>query len=168
MNKNLILPPNYPSLSSETAVIFLAGPIQGAPNWHDEAINYFQDHAPHIYIASPKKKYLGEDFVYNDQVNWESHFLHRAAQKGCVLFFLAKEAIKIEGRAYAQTTRFELGEWKARQLQTGCNMVVGIQQGFSNARYIKWRIGQENTSVPICSDLQTTCQTAIDLIGNNN
>ena len=135
-------------------------------DWQQQAIDYIQKNAHHLYIASPKKKYLGDSFQYNEQVDWESHFLQRAASNGCVLFFLANEAEQIAGRAYAQTTRFELGEWAAKQAQNNCNMVVGIEAGFSNAKYIKRRLGQNNPNVPILDDLVATCQTAIHLLAD--
>ena len=37
-------------------LIFLAGPISGAPLWHDNAIEYFQRNVSRIYIASPNSK----------------------------------------------------------------------------------------------------------------
>ncbi|MCP4441107.1 MAG: hypothetical protein GY810_19455 [Aureispira sp.] len=160
----VIFPPNYPQ-SIEGPIVFLAGPIQGAPDWQREAITYLQLHAPHINIASPRKEYLDGTFVYGEQVDWETHFLNQAAQNGVVLFFLAKEEVHYPDRAYAQTTRFELGEWKAKQTQLDCNMVVGIQNGFTNARYIKRRLTQDNPNVPIMKNIEATCQQVIDWVG---
>jgi len=168
MTNRLILPPNYPDINAKEPVIFLAGPIQGAPDWQNQAIDYIKKQAPHVYIACPKKEYLDGTFIYSEQVDWESHFLQRASQNGCVLFFLAKELTPIKGRAYAQTSRFELGEWSTKQAQSQCNMVVGIQEGFSNARYIRHRLSQGNPSIPILNNLEETCQNAIDLVNRNN
>lgn len=158
----ILYPPEFKTL--EAPVIFLAGPIQGAPNWQEDAISYFQQKAPQVHIASPRKAYLEGDFVYAKQVDWETHFLNKASESGVVLFFLAKEAERVEGRAYAQTTRFELGEWKTKHQWLGTKLVVGIEEGFSNARYIKRRLSQDCPTVPICSSLVDTCQAAIQLL----
>lgn len=160
----IILPPNYPQ-HLKGPMVFLAGPIQGAPNWQEEAIAYFQKHAPQLNVACPRKTYLDGTFIYAEQVDWETHFLNKAAQSGVVLFFLAKEEVHYPDRAYAQTTRFELGEWKVKQAQLGCKMVVGIQNGFTNARYIKRRLMQDNPDVAITESLAQTCQQVVDWLG---
>jgi hypothetical protein len=164
MQNKTIFPPNYPDLAKETPVIFLAGPIQGAPDWHKEAIAYLEAQAPNMLVASPKKAYIDGSFVYGEQVDWESHFLNRAASNGCVLFWLAKEKTHFPGRAYAQTSRFELGEWATKQTQLNSNLVVGIEAGFSGARYIRRRLGQQNPAVLLATSLEETCDNALKLI----
>lgn len=164
MSSKIIFPPNYPDLAKETPVIFLAGPIQGAPDWHKEAIAYLQKQAPDVVVASPKKAYLDGSFVYEEQVDWESHFLNRAASNGCVLFWLAKEETHFPARAYAQTSRFELGEWASKQKQLNSNLVVGIEEGFSGTRYIRRRLGQQNPAVLLANSLKETCNNALKLI----
>lgn len=163
MNTNLILPPQYID-TQNTPVIFLAGPIQGAPQWQAQAIALLQNLVPQAYIASPRKEYLDGTFVYANQVNWETHYLNKAAQSGVVLFWLAKEEVHFPERAYAQTSRFELGEWKVKHERDGINLVVGIEEGFSNARYIKHRLAQDCPKVAICSTLEATCQQAVQLL----
>lgn len=164
MTPTTIFPPNYPDLSDETPVIFLAGPIQGAPNWHQKAIDYLHKTAPEVVVASPKKSYIDDSFVYAEQVDWESHFLKRAAFKGCILFWLAKEQEHFPDRAYAQTSRFELGEWAAKQKQSQCNLVVGTEKGFSGTRYIRRRLSQQNPAVLLADSLEDTCDNALKLI----
>ncbi len=99
--------------------------------------------------------------MYNEQVDWETYYLRRAAKQGVVLFWLAKEFRHTCDRAYAQTTRFELGEWKVRHERDGTKLVVGIEQGFTNAKYIKRRLSQDCKDVPLCSTLEETCKSAI-------
>ncbi|WMX14015.1 MULTISPECIES: nucleoside 2-deoxyribosyltransferase domain-containing protein [unclassified Aureispira] len=164
MHHNTIFPPHYPKIDTQVPVIFLAGPIQGAPAWHSEAIDYLQRQASNTFVASPKKAYLDKDFVYEQQVDWESYFLKRAATCGCILFWLAKEKEHFSERAYAQTSRFELGEWAAKQAALNCNLVVGIEEGFSGARYIRRRLQQQNPAVLIASDLKETCNHALKLL----
>ncbi len=162
MNGQIILPPNYVDINGP--LIFLAGPIQGNSGWQQEAIQYLQQLAPACHIASPRydKSTLG--FVYAQQVDWETHHLQRAAQQGAILFWLAKEQQHVCERAYAQTSRFELGEWKARAEREPINLVVGIEDGFSGERYIRHRLSHDCPQVPICNTLSETCQKAVEQI----
>lgn len=159
----LILPPNYPNTVGPT--IFLAGPIQGA-NWQPQAIEYLQKLSQKLNIASPRKDYLEEEFIYEKQVDWESYYLKKAAREGAIMFWLAKELVHTCERAYAQTTRFELGEWKARYEQSGIKLVLGIEEGFSNSRYIRRRFSQDCPNINISNNLEETCQEAVKQIFN--
>ena len=161
MTTNFYQPPTI--YSEAKPLIFLAGPIQGAPNWHELAKRKLMNNQE-VCVASPKREKLAPDFKFSEQVDWESHHLNKAAENGCILFWLAKEAERVEGRHYAQTTRFELGEWTAKSLFTNCNIVVGIEEGFTNARYIKRRLTIDCPSIPILETLDETCEKAIQLI----
>lgn len=161
MTGRIVLPPLIEPV--EGPVIFLAGPIQGA-NWHNLAIPLLHQLAPEIHIASPRREYLDGEFVYEAQVDWETHFLRRAARQGVIMFWLAREIHHTCERAYAQTTRFELGEWKTRHEVSGCQLVIGIEAGFTNARYIRHRFAQDCPTVPICSSLEETCRCTIEKI----
>jgi len=87
--------------------------------------------------------------------------LRRASTEGCILFWLAKEYEHICDRAYAQTTRFELAEWKIRHERDATKLVVGIEEGFTGAKYIKRRLFQDCPLVPINYSLEQTCKEAI-------
>lgn len=158
-------------------LVFLAGPIQGAPPWHDEAIPILHGLDERVYIASPcrrkikrdrsslpepSKEFAGE--MYNEQVDWETHYLNRTAEDGAIIFWLAKEERHVCTRAYAQTSRFELGEWKERSRWTNTKLVVGIQKGFTNERYIRRRLAQDCPDIQIADTLEATCTAAIQLI----
>ena len=162
MKGKVISPPNHVDLKGP--VIFLAGPIQDADKWQDDAIKIIQKNAPELNIASPRRDYLDEKFVYEKQVDWETHYLRRAAKKGVILFWLAKEFEHNCERAYAQTSRFEIAEWKERHIRDNCKLVIGIEEGFTGARYIKRRFSQDCSDVPICSTLKETCMKAIELL----
>ncbi len=157
----LLLPPKNDAIVDP--IVFLAGPIQGAPNWQADTIAWFTANAPALTIASPRREYLPGEFDYAAQVDWESRHLHRAGEGGVILFWLAKEAFTISGRSYAQTTRFELAEWKVRHERDGTKLVIGIEDGFSGARYIRHRFGQDCPRVPIVSSLQIACQITVEL-----
>ena len=53
-----------------------------------------------------------------------------------LFFWLPKPIEIIKGRSYAQTTRFELGEWFARRKESEFNFFIGIEPGFDGERYI--------------------------------
>lgn len=157
-----IMPPAI--IEIDKPVIFLAGPIQGAPNWQKEAAEIISSLANNLTVASPRREYMDGEFVYEKQVDWETHYLNKAATNGVILFWLANEVENIPGRSYAQTTRFELGEWKARNQLGLAKLVVGIENGFTNNRYIKRRLMQDCSNVPVCNNLRDTCIKAVGLI----
>lgn len=145
-------------------IIFLAGPIQGSSDWQKEAIAIISEAKKEVTITSPRKEYLDGTFVYNDQVDLETHFLNQAAKNGVILFWLAKESENVPGRAYAQTSRFEIGEWKVRNQLGLAKLVVGIEEGFSGAKYIKRRFMQDCPGVEISDNLRDTCLRALNIL----
>ena len=82
-----------------------------------------------------------------------------------ILFWLAREEVHICERAYAQTTRFELAEWKVRHERDGTKLVVGIENGFTGAKYIRQRLTQDCPKVPVCEMLDETARRAVALAG---
>ena len=159
MPGKLIVAPNY--VEFEGCLIYLGGPIQGSKNWQAEAIRITQNHASDVNIASPRREYLPGEFVYAKQVDWETHYLREAAKKGAVLFWLAKEFEHSCDRAYAQTTRFEVGEWKVRHEVDNVRFVLGIEEGFTGARYMRRRFSQDCPKIKIFDSLEDTCIEAI-------
>jgi hypothetical protein len=150
-------------VATDAPVIFLAGPIQGGPDWQPIAANLIHDIDPSLIVASPRKNYPEGTFVYERQVDWETHFLRTAGQAGVVAFWLAGQVEATPGRAYAQTTRFELAEWKMRHEYEGTKLTIGIEEGFGNARYIRRRFSQDAPDVKIVDTLEEMCQNAVDL-----
>jgi len=165
----LILPPAY-LRQVDAPLIFLAGPIQGTYDWQKDAINIIQNSAPEVYIASPRKQIdLGGEFtqeLYNEQVDWETYHLRKAGETGVILFWLAREAEHRCDRAYAQTTRFELAEWKMRHERDGSKIVVGIETGYTGSKYILRRFSQDCPEIPILHSLEDTCREAISVLRN--
>jgi len=144
----------------EGQVIFLAGPIQGAPLWQPEAASLIHSRKD-IMVASPRKSYPEGTFVYEKQVDWETHFIGRAKRFGAVMFWLAKQLEDTPGRSYAQTSRFELGESKRDHERDGIKLVVGIEPGFGNERYIRRRISQDCPDVTITNNLLDTVDATL-------
>ncbi|MBS3090981.1 hypothetical protein J4217_00855 [Candidatus Pacearchaeota archaeon] len=152
----------------EGSLIFLAGSIQGAKNWQEEAIKIISELKNlKINVASPRRNVSVEgdftDEMYNEQVDWETFHLRRAAKKGVIMFWLAKESEHFHNRAYAQTSRFELAEWKVRHAKENVKLVIGIEKGFTGARYIRRRFSQDCPDVPILDSLTETCKKAVEL-----
>ncbi|MEY4744744.1 MAG: hypothetical protein RL272_689 [Candidatus Parcubacteria bacterium] len=146
-------------------LVFLAGPIQGAPDWQAAAIALILAEAPDLDVASPRRPETGGEEFGDDkhaaQVDWEHHHLAIAAERGVTLFWLAREAVRIPDRAYAQTTRFELGEAVTNHRLAGARVVVGIESGFTGARYLRRTIGKKAPPIPLLDSLEETCRAAI-------
>ena len=158
----VIIAPEYKETFAP--IIFLAGPIQGAEDWQSQAIEIIHRLNPEVVIASPRRPQFSKDFHYEEQVNWESHFLNEAGKNGVIIFWLAKESEPIPGRSYAQTTRAELFEWKERHIYKDAKLVIGIQDGFTGDRYIKMRLGQDCPDITIHSTLEDVCRDALSQI----
>ena len=159
--RRIFTPPEY--IESDTSVIFLAGPIQGAPNWQLIAIDIIHGINPQIIIASPRRiSWEGAD--YNEQVDWETAHLKMAGRNGAIVFWLAKEEEHLPNRAYAQTSRAELFEWKVKHESDGVKLVIGIEDGFSGAKYIRKRFSEDCPNVPILDNLEDTCKKALEVL----
>lgn len=162
MTERLLLqPPEIVEVHSP--IIFLAGPIQGGPDWQSDAARYIHDQDPSLVVASPRKNYPEGTFIYERQVDWETYFLRSAGRTGVIAFWLAAQVEETPGRAYAQTTRFELAEWKMRHEYEGAKLTLGIEEGFGNARYIRRRFNQDCPGIQLADTLEEMCQNAVRL-----
>jgi hypothetical protein len=162
MENNLYTP--YENYLGNKPLIFLAGPIIGAPNWQREAVDIIHRQNPEIAIASPKHLDKKQDsFSLEQQADWESFHLNKAANNGVILFWLAKEKDHKCARPYAQTSRFELGEWKTKSQFQRVSLIIGIEDGFTNSHYIERRLQQDCPNIPILRTLIETCNKAIDV-----
>jgi len=45
----------------------------------------------------------------------------------------------------------------------GIKLAVGIEEGFTSSRYIKRRLSQDCSDVPVLSNLEETCRKAVEL-----
>ncbi|MGI6103137.1 MAG: hypothetical protein ACOYBJ_00725 [Patescibacteria group bacterium] len=145
---------------SQEPWVFLAGPIQGAADWQAQAIELLHAIDPVLNIANPRS---AEPFHGNwrAQVHWESYYLRLAALTGCILFWGAEEQKHTCNRAYAQTTRFELGEWFALHQFLHCQVVIGCHTRFTGMRYLCERYFFTPTeSVRVHHNLEAVCTEA--------
>lgn len=162
MSERIVLqPPEI--IATDRPVIFLAGPIQGGPDWQSEAASLIHDLDSSLIVASPRRDYPEGTFVYERQVDWETHFLRTAGRSGVIAFWLAAQVEETPGRSYAQTTRFELAEWKMRHEYDDVKLTIGIEEGFGNARYIRRRFSQDAPDVKIADSLEEMSRNAVNL-----
>lgn len=159
--------------NDDDVIVFFAGPIQGAPEWQEDFIKILEKEfkdvklKKNIVIASPKRieKFNKDEFSYDEQVNWESYYLDKASKQGIIVFWLPVEKEKVKGRSYAQTSRFEIGEWFAKgQNIKNFKIIVGYEKEFEGVRYISKKF-KDSYNI----DLHTTKKDLIeDLIKSIN
>lgn len=146
MNERLHLPPSDTPIPSHDSLIFLAGPIQGSPDWQTPTAEELLHHLPKTHVASPRRIAESHDeFNYDEQVLWELTHLQRSRKFGVVSFWFAAQDHSLEhekGRAYAQTSRVEIGRALGWTDSHPFPFVVGFDpeytpNGGGNERYIR-------------------------------
>jgi hypothetical protein len=168
LRNGVLRPPEYYPV--ERPVIFLNGPIQGAPDWQAVAAARMEGQllakGKEIIIASPRQDYkeLGIPFDKYRQIDWETHYRRISAASGLHLFWLASEEIHDPERAYAQISRCEIFESKGWHEQYDIRLVIGIEEGFSGETYLRRRFSQDCPDVPIFDNLEETCDTAVWMV----
>lgn len=138
----------------------------GADNWQEKAIAIIRSEDSGLHIASPRRPIeIDGDFpedMFTEQIEWEHYYLRQAGVYGAILFWLPREIKHICGRAYAQTTRFELAEAAALNRK----IVVGMEEGFPGGKYIRFTLASKYPGIPLCSTLKETCKAAVKLAKN--
>jgi hypothetical protein len=114
----VILPNTYVE-NIKFPLIFLAGPIRGAPDWQSKAIEILLAKNSNLFIASPRGRlkenifqYIasGKQDYFPRQRAWERHYIDIASKKGGLMFWLPEQATDIGKKPYASMSRIELGE----------------------------------------------------------
>ena len=168
--RNLLIPERFYELRNDDKLIFLAGPIDSAPEWQDQAVAYLTRKAPHIYIANPRGAGTFEDQIApggkfsRRKREWESDLIDRAAiGPGCVLFWLPKPAAHNCNHPYGSMTRVELGEMIGmHQARPDFNFCVGADETFPDLSPILYDLKKKCNMMPLES-LEKTCDEAISL-----
>jgi hypothetical protein len=137
-------------LAPDEPLLFLAGPIQGAPDHQMTFARLVLQRRPDFVVATPRVPVEIDraTFDYDRQVDWEERHLWRAAQVGGVAFWFAAQDPTLphrEGRAYAQTTRIEIGMVVGWSRFMAVNLAVGFEPQYAGGseRYIR-RMLQRN------------------------
>lgn len=146
-SERLMTPPKWTGVDESLPVVFIAGPIQGAPDYQTPLAHRLIDAHPNLFVASPRRLEVDEKFNYDEQVFWEQANLGRAAFHGVSAFWLAAQDHSLTyepNRAYAQTTRFEFGQVIGRKtenpsikIQIGIDPEYGASGGGSE-RYFRY------------------------------
>ena len=169
----LIIPKTYIK-NIDTPLIFLAGPIKSAPNWHEKIIKILFSLKKDLIIASPKKeindnlkKYLiiNNENYFSRQRAWERHYLEIASKKGVILFWLPKEENHNCDKVYGAMTRVELGQWMTNYKHNeNVNFCVGTDGKFSEIGTIIYDLSLDAPKKYIQTTLENTCIEALNLI----
>lgn len=167
-NVDTIIPPEFRPVQGLS--VFLAGPIQGADWWHKDALTLFKERyyldIP-LTIASPRRydESWNQPGQYENQVDWETCFLERSAANGVIMFWCSKEFEHNCSRAYAQTTRFEMGEWLRQSKLDKTPVVIGIEPGYTGEKYVRHRLNKPGYEhIPVTNTLEETVEASIFLL----
>lgn len=177
MNVQIITAPNeLVRTNADDKYIFLAGPIQGAPDWQNECartiIGVAREHPSkqNLIIASPRRNVqtLTKDFDYDEQVDWEKRYLRRASRYGANLFWFAAQDPEVPyeaNRPYGKTTFGELNRvfgW--RDCEPGVSICAGIEPGYDglSRRYIETMLKEDRMLV--YRDLSSLSHATVNLV----
>ena len=160
---NIIRCPEELPLKRGDMWVFLAGPIQGAPDWQSsieelpeiEGVTFLSPRRKNNPKGSEDSTNVFSDKDYAEQVEWETKGLRYC---DLVLFWIPSPIVDVPGRAYAQTTRFELGENLAR----GKNIILGVSEDIPGRRYFLRKASDYNQG-PVLPTLES-CLKALEII----
>lgn len=170
----------YPEAIEPT--IFLAGPIQGAPDWQAEALNlleaaYHEGAYPglrDLHVCNPRAP-EPLSHSYEVQVAWEKAGLRRARQYGAILFWFAAKDDRLpyeSGRAYAQTSRVEVGRVFGWRDYDDVQVLLGIDPAYQggSARYLRAMADEVHPAfgpMKVHDSLQAVCSAAVEALRIN-
>lgn len=167
----IIIPKTYTKV--ETPIIFLAGPIRGAPNWQDQAIQIILEQQPDLTIATPRRGIRdeisqhilqGNENYFPRQRAWERHYLDLASRTGAILFWLPGETEHNCQKSYGAMTRIELGQWMANyRHDKTIKICFGTDGQFSEIDTIEYDLQLDAPDKKVHRTLEETCAEAIRL-----
>jgi len=169
----VIIPKTYVPMVEEP-LIFLAGPILGAPNWQDEAVDFLLSQEPSLIVVSLRRKVRekiarrvlkGDETFFPRQRAWERHYLNMASETGTTLFWLPGEVEHDCSKSYGAMTRFELGQVMASYSEGNpVSFCVGSDGKFSELHIIQYDLSLDVPNKEIIGTLEETCLEAIKLL----
>jgi len=155
---------------------FLAGPVAGGGDWQRKCCEMLKSKIANFYAAIPCRydnghplsayKAAGIENYFDKQLTWERHYMAKAANTGCLLFWLPSES-KTEPRTdrnpYAMDTRGEIGEWRARLAQEpALQIAIGAEANFPGLSQIQRNFNLAlGYKFPIYKTLEETASVAI-------
>lgn len=172
----IILPKYRVDGIDDDTLFFLAGPIRGAPQWQDKAIDCLLKMDEYITIASPRRKLrtdLEEKRVYGThefprQRAWEWHYLKKAGKEnknGAIIFWFPGEVEHRCEKSYGAMTRAEFGQWMTRFKYDGpVRLSIGTDGKFSEFDTLLYDLHEEyKIDLPIFNSLEETCRNAMEI-----
>ncbi len=173
-----IVPLGFNEHEPDVPIFFLAGPVQGASDWHTAFCVELERQmgSKDFYVAIPKSyKKDPECLVRKNQANstafwdtqnaWERHYMERASKQGCLIFWLPAEDMdcpRDDGCPYAMTTRGEIGRWEANYMHDrSVKIVVGAETRFKGLRTIHENFLAFDYNFPIYKTMSQTVAAAI-------
>jgi hypothetical protein len=169
----VIIPKTYVA-QIDDPLIFLAGPIRGAPNWQDEAVGFLFLQKQNITIASPRRgirekiaPYVvnGNENYFNRQRAWERHYLDIASKTGAILFWLPGEEKHDCNKVYGAMTRLELGQWMTNyRHDNSLKFLIGSDGKFPELGTISYDLQLDASTKKIYGSLEETCLEALKLV----
>ena len=158
----LITPPTHlaPHQFAQRYPVFLAGPVQGTHDWQAEFGDYLAAASDAILPMSPRgsdEVYAAPDFSVIEQIRWEKRHIRIARDMGHLSVWFAPEEYPIPGRAFAQTSRIELGRFVGwRDLDRSIRLSVGIDPDYhgGNRAYIE----------ELCAELGIPCHASSEAL----
>lgn len=169
----LISPNEYVDrVDIKNPLIFLAGPIRSAPEWHEFAIEYLFSKEKEITIASPNRidgKVI-KSKEFSRQREWERYYLKTArkeGEKGCVMFWLPKEKKNDCGKVYGAMSRFELGQlFTYFELDNSTRFCIGSDGDFQELNTMEDDLEYSAPDKKIFKTLEETCDEALKIALN--
>lgn len=158
-------------------IIFLAGPIRGSSEWQFEAIKFLKQRRVDAHITSPRRPHIPTEvearrldipwrfYSSEEQSDWEVDTIMHAYTCGVVMFWFQKEQEHNCDHCHAQTTRVEAGIIIGHAMTTPTNnLVVGIEDEFDGAPYLRHTFRKRAGVTRIHRTLQATLEATIDRI----
>lgn len=173
----LILP-NHRISELEGSLVYLAGPINGAPRWRDKVIKYFfgfeGDLGGEIVAISPERR-LDDSLngyvlknggrLFIRQWEWERFYAKKIlGSKGVVMFWFPGSAENVDN--YGEKAKEEFGVWIQRYLsQRAFELCVGSDGNFPGWEVIRHYLAVHAPEVSPKTTLIDTCKEALRVWG---
>lgn len=177
---NRYLEVNNKTVTRESPLIFLAGPVRGGGDWQVPMSHILEQKLPGCTLAIPCRwgsdhmlytYFAGEDTKkFARQLNWERFYLQEAGigeNPGCILFWLGLESRDHPHpgpEPYSMDTRGELGEWRARMKFESARVVIGAEEGYHGLSQIQRNFSEMlGYDFPIYPTLAATAEAALKM-----
>ena len=168
----ILLEPKAYQPVSGGPVIFLAGPIHGAPPWQPHAFDLIRELDGTMIVVTPRRFHSPDHYRYRTtstlqtfhrQRAWERHYMDMASQRGCVLFWLPGPAGPLDGMVYGATTRYEMGLWSSRFAHDSTvGLCVGTDGAFPTVHTIAYDLEHEMAGRTVHTTLEDTVRAAVE------